>query len=127
MNTNFTVKERGYEIKRGPSKDALIDAFKYAYAKSGEYSNPPLPLDFHVVVGYTGLPTDPTTCYIKARIENLRVISIQYEDGSGESFNIAGYCDADLSVGQRQPLVCYRFEAWYNTKRRIGHMRFISP
>lgn len=121
MNTNITIKEKSYEIKKGPSKDALIDAFKYAYSKTDE--RPPIPLDFKIAIGYTGLPSDPKTAYIAAKIKNLRVTSIEHEDGSGESFNIAGYCDADLGVNQTR-YQHYRFTAYYNTKNRTGRMCF---
>lgn len=119
MNANITIKERSYDIKRGPSKDALIDAFKYAYSKTDE--RPPLPLDFKVAIGYGGALRSG---YIAAAIKNVRVISIEHKDGSGESFNIMGDCDADLGVN-RTHYSHYRFTAYYNAKNRTGRMSFI--
>lgn len=119
MNTEKT-EEKYYSIESGPSKAELFDACKYAYS-----SNAKVGIDFHVAVGYT-MPVDHPGCaYIRMKIKDLVIYGIEHEDGSGESFNLRGWCRADLaSFGEVAAYTPYRFEAYYNTKTRDGRIRF---
>ena len=56
---------------------------------------------------------------------NLEV-SIEHEDGSGQSFNLKGHLEIEVylehhTVPSWRPR---RFEAYYNTKTRKGHICF---
>ena len=117
MDTN----EKTFEIVDGPSKDAIFDACKYAY-----HPRSIIVLDFEVVVGYTKASSDSKAAYIAMKIKDLRITSIEHEDGSGESFNLAGFCKADLdpygtSAAKWHP---YKFKAYYNTRYRNGAIVF---
>ena len=113
-------KEKYYEIVVGPSKDLLFDACKYAYSKNANIS-----VSFSIAAGYTMPANDPTAGCIPMRIKNIRICSIEHEDGSGESFNLHGYCMADLnSFHANVNYESYRFKAYYNTKNRRGCITF---
>ena len=118
MNT----KARKFDIVNGPGKDALFDACKYAYGKSGQ-----LAVDFAVAAGYIG-STDPRErAYFKMKIRNLKIAGIEHEDGTGENFNLHGYCQADLDSHHGPGnYVSYRFKAHYNTQRRQGTIQFLE-
>ena len=114
MNTN---KERSFEIVSGPNKDTLFDACKYAYSKNSKIA-----VEFGVALGYT-MPRDHPGCaYFPMNMRGVVISSIEHEDGSGESFNLQGYCRASLDINQN--LKAYRFEAYYNTKKRSGTICF---
>ena len=116
MNTN----KKTYEIVSGPSKDMLFDACKYAYSRIAKVD-----INFAIAVGYTTPPGSPGCAYIPMTIDAIRVCSIEHEDGSGESFNLYGFCKANLS-GRMDNLEPYGFEAYYNTKTRKGTISFMK-
>jgi hypothetical protein len=118
MNTNkFEITKRSFGIKNGPSRDLLIDSLKYAYDKGKV-----LPVDFSIAVGYTTPLDDPGCAFVAMKIESLTITSLEHEDGSGYSFNLAGYCRATLSPwGEVKP---YKFKAYYNAKVREGRIEF---
>ena len=119
MNTNT---KKGYDIVNGPSRESLVDAFKYAYDKQSRVN-----VAFHVAVGYTGKPGDPTTGYVRMHIKDIRIARIEHEDGSGTSFNLDGYCYADLeSVSSAATYKRYNFKAYYNAKSRKGYIEFFG-
>lgn len=114
MNTN---KTEYYDIVAGPNKDALFDACKYAHSKAAK-----IPIDFEVVLGYTLPPNEPGSAYIPMDITDISITCIEYEDNSGESFNLNGNCCADPDfTGGSKP---YRFKAYYNSKKRKGRIAF---
>ena len=118
MNTN---EERLYDIVNGPNKDTLFDACKYAYVKGAQ-----IPINFDIAAGYTMPKSDPNCAYIPLSTRDFKIASIENEDGSGESFNLEGYCTAGF---KRRPTGLdiydtYRFSAYYNTKRRTGTIKF---
>ena len=122
MNTRKTeTRERYYDIVAGPSKDTLFDACKYAYNKNAKVT-----IDFSVAIGYTMPMDNPGCAYIRMAISDLRVVGIEHEDGSGESFNLHGYCRADLDSfgGGYVTYKPYRFKAYYDTKSRRGCISF---
>ena len=117
MNTN----DRYYDIVNGPNKDTLFDACKYAYVKGAQ-----IPINFDIAAGYTMPKSDPSSAYIPLSTRDFKIVSIENEDGSGESFNLEGYCTAGF---KRRPTGLniyntYKFSAYYNTKRRTGTIRF---
>ena len=118
-----TEKKKYYEIVAGPNKDALFDACKYACSKTARVG-----IEFVIPIGYTMPKDNPGCAYIAMAITDVRIIGIEHEDGSGESFNLHGYCKCDLkSFGRKN--VCYRpyrFKAYYNAKNRRGHIVFID-
>ena len=117
MSTTKSKENKSFNIKKGPSKDTLFDALKYAYNKDGAR----VPVSFEIVSGYTMPPCAPGRAYLRMAVKNFCITGIIHEDGSGESFILTGYCDADTRVIHSQ--VKYerrRFSAHYNTKRRTG-------
>ena len=112
MNTN-QKKENYYDIVNGPNKDALFDACKYACVKDVS-----IPISFDVTAGYTMPKDHPGCAYIIMPTSDFRIISIENEDGSGESFNLHGYV-------KRSGIQC-RFKAYYNTKHRKGSISFFK-
>ncbi len=96
MNTN-----EKFNIKNGPSKHVLIDAFKYAYDPAGIIN-----LDFKVEISKGEY----------AKLDDFNIIAISHEDGSGESFNLSGWCRINGSY--------YSFTAYYSTKHREGVIEF---
>lgn len=123
MNTKKTekIKKEHYDIVAGPNKDALFDSCKYAHSKVAK-----LTIDFTVAIGYTMHKNDPGCAYIAMPITNIRITGIEHEDGSGESFILHGYCEADLHSfgGNNVAYETYRFEAYYNSKHRNGWITF---
>lgn len=120
MDTTKQARKRHYEIEGGPNKDMLFDACKYAYDKHAK-----IPIDFAVALAYTRPKSDPGCIYIRMKIANIVISGIEHEDGSGESFNLRGYCSADLeTISGNATLIPYEFEAYYDSKRRKGHITF---
>jgi hypothetical protein len=120
MNTTKNAT-RSYGITAGPNKDTLFDACKYAYSDTANVT-----VNFSVALGYTAPKDDPGCAYIPMPIADIIISEIAHEDGSGESFNLRGYCKAvlDTSFVGDANLEPYRFEAYYNTKRRKGVISF---
>lgn len=81
----MSTRKMFFQIVDGPSVGQLIDAFKYAY----NVENPILAIFCLKEVTADGQqPKTLTTSNAKAKI---RIVSLQYEDGSGKSFNLEGY------------------------------------
>ena len=111
MNTERKL----FEITAGPCKDMMFDACKYAYSKTAQ-----IPIDFTVIVGYTRPKDTPGAASIPIKIGDIKIASIQHEDGSGESFNLEGFCKASINDDYR----AYSFEAYYDTRSRKGVISF---
>ena len=111
-----TKRNNSFEIYSGPSKDRLIDAFKYAYD-----GNAYVTIDFGVAIGYTMPPGHPGRAYVPMVIENITITGIEHKDHVG-CFNIRGYCVATLdTLGNDDN---YFFTAHYNAKTRSGTISF---
>ena len=123
MNTKRNETERTFDIVAGPNRDMLFDACKYAYDKMVR-----IPIDFVVAIGYTMPKHHPGCAYVPMYISDIKVVGIEHEDGSGESFNLHGYCKADLNSlgGNNVTYKSYRFKAYYNSKNRKGCITFIE-
>ena len=120
MNTNLT--ERYYEIVNGPSRDTLFDACKYAYAENAKVT-----IDFVAAAGYTMPKGHPGRAYIPMKLTDIVIAGIEHEDGSGESFNLHGYCHANLLISAGSTTCSnYRFRSYYNAKHRTGTINFYS-
>ncbi len=121
MNTKKTeLATRFFDIVSGPNKDTLFDACKYAYNESAN-----VPIDLRIAVGYTMPEGNPGRAYIPMHIREILIVSIEHECGSGESFNIRGYCEADLdSLGGKAVYQPYQFKAYYSSKTRKGTISF---
>ena len=123
MNTTDLKERTTFNIEKGPNRDTLFDALKYAYSKDGAR----VPVSFEIASGYTMPPGEPGRAYLRMAAKNFRITGITHEDGSGASLILTGYCDADTRVSYSQ--VEYknrRFEAYYNTKRRTGRITFFD-
>ena len=114
------TKIRNYDIVAGPSKDMLFDACKYAYNKTAK-----LTINFTVAAGYTMPKNNPGCAYMEMPITDIIIAGIEHEDGSGESFNLHGYCRANLNYfGEDGDYRPYKFEAYYNARTRKGCIGF---
>lgn len=111
MNTN--QKEKYYDIVNGPNKDTLFDACKYACVKGAN-----IPISFDVAASYTMPKGHPGCAYVKMPTSDFKIIGIDNEDSSGESFNIRGYA--------KKEGIHFRFKGYYNTKRREGTISFFK-
>ena len=98
-----------YNIVNGPNKDQIFEACKHTYDK--------VPID--LVISFGIVP--PENAYYVAKTENTRFSKIEYEDGSGEKLNLAGYCEIQLP-GDR--ITSREFEAFYNAKTHEGQISF---
>ena len=123
MDTKISTTKRSYDIIAGPNKDALFDACKYAYNKSAKIS-----IDFAVVLGYTTPTDNPGCAYIPMSLTDIKISGIEHEDGSGESFNLRGYCKADPCFRREDNMhyKSYEFRAYYNSKSRKGRINLIE-
>lgn len=104
-----------FDIVNGPSRETLIDAFKYAFDKTTKVK-----LKFSVALGYT----PDHSLYFPMNIGEIKILGIEHEDGSGESFNIKGTCVANTA--EHEPAKPRKFEACYSAKTRKGSIWFIS-
>ncbi len=122
MNTTKKTSDQamGFDIVNGPNKHVLFDACKYAYDKSAHVK-----ARFVVALAYTNSEIG-RGAYVPMEIRNTKVYSIQHEDGSGESFNIEGWCEAKIpTVGCGEVVFKdYRVHGCYNTKTRKGFLYF---
>ena len=119
MSTEIT---KSFDIKNGPNRDALIDAFKYAYDEGSHIA-----LDFGIALIYL---TDSKSglAWAPMKIKNIRLSSIEHDCCLGHSFNLEGTCEADLCIRRYDEEVLYkvyRFKAFYDTKSRIGFIEFV--
>ena len=129
MNTNGTHLIDGgpsrdllinahYPIHSGPSRDLLIDAFKHAYADNVE-----VVLDFGIAAAYTSEPNKGDAAFTKLPAKAFRIERLSHEDGSGQSFNISGYCLAGYTNEALRP---YGFEAYFHCRHREGWIKITS-
>lgn len=111
MNTN--QKNEYFDIIGGPNKDILFDACKYAFVKGAV-----IPINFDIAANYTMSKGDPNCACLKMDATDFRIMGVDNEDGSGESFNIRGYAKKEGNQ--------FRFRGYYNTKRRQGFITFFK-
>lgn len=124
MNTSKSVTNC-FSIINGPSKSVLFDSCQYAYSKDVKVH-----INFAIPQGYSNHSNDATKLYLPMQITDLVITGIQHEDGSGESFNLEGYCKVDIDYHIRNDGVCRyqyrRFTAYYNSKSRKGTFTLVS-
>ena len=105
-----------FKIMSGPSRDRLIDAFKYAY------DNATIPVDFII-----SLRQISENHFIEMCVDDFRIVGLQHEDGSGHSFNVSGYCSASFAEPKSEmhkPIMYHcRFRAYYNAATRKGTIK----
>lgn len=108
MNTNKNVDVIILLIKKGPSREKLIDAFKYSYDKGVA-----IPISFCV-------EADKSSGYGFATVElsEIKIITIGHEGEDGQLFNLKGYCL--WRTNESRPFIYCNFEAYYNTQTRQG-------
>lgn len=104
MSTNKSLLS--FNIEGGPSADRLIDSFKYTYSQDVK-----VPVTFTV----TRIKNENEHTYDIAEITDVRIVTIAHESGSGQSFNLTGYCKLPSSTSLRM-----KFMAYYNAKTRKG-------
>lgn len=122
MGTN-KLEEKSFDIVGGPNRSLLFDACKYAYDKNIKFT-----VNFAVAMGYTLPKSDPRSAYVALDIKDIKICGIEHEDGSGESFNLHGYCQTQLDsfgINDRK-FREYKFKAYYNSKNRSGTIRFLT-
>lgn len=117
-----------FDIINGPSKSVLFDSCKYVYDIYG--MSPEIDMDFAISQEYLNHSNDATKLCQSPHITDIMVTGIQHEDGSGESFNLEGYCQTDIDYClQKDNVHCfryYRFSAYYNTGNRKGTFTLIA-
>ena len=106
---------RIFRIIGGPNKDLLFDACKYANARNARFT-----VRFTVAAGVTDAEDG---AYVPISVKNFVITGIEHEDGSGEKFNIKGFCEADFNDGTTG-FKGYGFKAFYDTKKRLGTISF---
>ena len=118
MSTN---QKKYYDIVGGPNRDVLFDACKYAYAENIDFS-----VSFTVATVYTMPKDDPRSAYMAMETKDFKICGIEHEDGSGENFNLRGYCQAKLDSSDisDNEYCSYKFNAYYNVKNRSGKITF---
>ena len=116
MNTK-NMKVKTFLIKKGPSRDKLLDAFKYAYDKGVA-----LPIGLCVEVD----KTDTSARDIKTvEVGNLTINDIGHIDDSGQTFNLKGYCNCRFNeVGSFE---FSEFESSYDARSRLGTITLFVP
>lgn len=122
-----TKKAIGFEIEDGPSRDLIIDVFKYTY------DNSRISVGFKFSAGHIGgtkQAENKRDEYYIAKIGKFRITRLAHEDGSGYSFNMSGDCNAIIfgvsDGGDKPSIKPYGYTAWYNAKSRKGHIRFME-
>ena len=125
MNTTSKSATNCYSIINGPSKSVLFDSCQYAYSKDVKVH-----INFAIPQGYSSHSNDAIKLYLPMQITDIVITGIQHEDGSGESFNLEGYCKVDIDYHIRNDGVCRyqyrRFTAYYNSKSRKGTITLIA-
>ncbi len=122
MDTKIPMPEEIFcDIVAGANGDALLDACKRAHENDAE-----LPTNFNVTISYAEPNNSPGHAEIKVAISSIKIAKIKHENDSGESFNLQGYCKADLDSSANVACELYGFEAYYNAKTRKGHITFIE-
>ncbi len=106
-----------YDIIDGPSKSTIFDSCRFVCEKY---------VDFRVQFGMISREegSDSESGYVTIPNKDVKIMGIQHEDGSGESFNLEGYCFADLEHNATPNYKMYRFGAYFNTQKRIGTIWF---
>lgn len=124
MNTSKSAA-LSYVIFNGPSKSVLFDSCLYAYSKDAKVH-----VDFAISQGCSNHGNDATKMHLMMQIIDIVITGIQHEDGSGESFNLEGYCKVDIDYHIRNDGVCRyryrRFTAYYNARSRKGTFTLVS-
>lgn len=116
MSTN-EKKEWTFDIVGGPSRDRIFDACKYAY-DDGEDGC--IPIKFKVALDIAKGPCDITDV-IPLYMSDFKVNEIGHEDGSGHSFNLGGYCKADLGFDIGNNYDAYYIRTGYHKGGRLPH------
>lgn len=104
-----------YEIISGPSLDELLDSFRHAY--DGDTCKP---VEFGVVFSRNH-NNEP----LLVPMADVRILAIEYEDGSGEGLNVRGRCLVNLNPhSARKPDETRRFRGYYSPNTGHGWISF---
>lgn len=111
MITTTTEVKEVHEIFDGPSREALFDALRLAFDTEPK-------VEFTVNTGARLSGPVETSAWIGAKIL-FKVIGLEHEDGSGNSFNFEGYIMPPpgkvVNVGHMEMV-----RGYFNTKTRRG-------
>lgn len=125
MNTTSKSATNCYSIINGPSKSVLFDSCLYAYSTDANVH-----VNFSISQSCSSHSNDAVKLYLPMQITDIVITGIQHEDGSGESFNLEGYCKVDIDYHIRNDGVCRyryrRFTAYYDTRSRKGTFTLVS-
>ncbi len=120
MNTN--TKENSFEIIDGPSRSDLFASCERSYDQNSNIN-----IEFTIVYGYTMPKDHPGCANILMKATDFRIAGIEHEDGSGHSFNLRGYCRANLEPYVGADLLSpHQFMAYFNAKTRKGTITFFK-
>jgi len=107
-------------VTNGPSKMDLVTALAYAYGKDRQ----PFWVTFEL--SQENLPGNAGAEFWNEMVKRNRgqfqaiISSLEHEDSSGDSFNIAGY----LGFAPHPKHLDTRFTGYYSTKTRKGSLQF---
>jgi len=122
MDTKIPMPEEiFYDIVAGANGDALLDICRRTCENDAK-----LPTNLNVTISYAESNNSPSHAEIKVTISSIKIAKIKHENDSGESFNLQGYCKADLDSSANVACELYGFEAYYNSKTRKGRIAFIE-
>jgi len=114
-----TTKE--FLIAGGPSKDRILDNFKYSYDSCAV-----VPLTFTIRIAADGFVSTPGY-YTTMEITDVIITSISYQDFGSGSLRIKGFCSVDLwPLEDQDTSVLHQFEATYDAMRRNGSISIKS-
>ena len=125
MNT----KNRTYQILDGPSREALLDAFKYAFDNRIK-----IPIFFTIPVD--DIPEDQLEnggfMFRGVMARNYVITAIEHSD-DGNYYHLRGYCESDDSIPLMEKMTSdtwdfekVRFEADFSPQTRQGEIQFSS-
>ena len=113
----MVIKWKGYSILKGPTRDELIDKWKYAFNA-----------DAVIPITDFTLEKDYVLSTVNARI--ITVTTLGYEDDSDDNkLSIKGCCEIP-SIKCFEPNALetsFKFEASYDEKKRKGHIWVLIP
>ena len=79
---------------------------------------------FTVIFGFTAGKKDPGRAAMRREITGIQIAGLSHEDGSGESFNIIGFCHDQAFLTSMGEKYDGYFEGYCRTDTRTGHIVF---
>ena len=100
-----------FSIRKGPSRDRLIDALKYAYDNGVE-----------IPIGLYAVPRVSNRSRRIVEVRDVRIIGLVHADSSGHLFRLQGICR--LLLDEVEISNSHDFIATYDTSSQTGVLTF---